>query len=684
MQSDGHRSDDIEYNISHVIRQLSQSPRGFLLIMDNYDRPDDFGSIQHYIPDNPRGSVLVTSRHSEAIGLNTETDDDDDLRLRGLECLEAMQLLYHTSRVKPTEQTDRHCMDIVQRLACHPLTIVQSAVYIKKRDLQMSNFMSHYDRKKTEILQLVFNPSPYRRALPGVSQDTAISVFTTWELTFQQMTGDVLDHRNTSEFGASDSPTNHDQERKLLTFCAFLGMGEISEGLFAGYDNHEYLVSPPTSRLYDWLTHFGYTSDSGWDHDAFGTSLILLHEFALLDSYYEHNGRYRFCLHPLVRDWLRIRCKSQVRRSYADDALYLVGHAVQRCFNTDTGSYNATKAQHQMFMRQFRALDENSCDFGTGVQQSSPVRALQVSTASSPHELEAEHHGARNEYLSSESPNGRWAIEMLTKTKQMSVRRENHECPSLVGLVGMLQICVGYCTSAYENQLAIRFTKRILELSGLSDRIGDMNFAQYAAVTTALTLIGHIFLQTDEHALAEATVRALLALYDRLGTLSDLDKAHAFNTLGMALDSQERYEEALHAHQAARDESSKARGEDNYMFIHSKSSIANCLAQLGHHHEAEELFANTLAISRQVLGVDNGMTMVTEQRMASYLLQLGKNEEALCIQRNLAVKMAAVRGHHNPDTRTITQELLDNLVATGRRAEAKELSDRIEQIRLEN
>ena len=81
--------------------------------------------------------------------------------------------------------------------------------------------MGHYDTKRERILKYTPQLSQYRRRLnSSVEMETTLNVFTTWELSFQQLLA-------TSDSGKENA--------ELLTPFAFFDYEDISEAIFSGY-----------------------------------------------------------------------------------------------------------------------------------------------------------------------------------------------------------------------------------------------------------------------------------------------------------------------------------------------------------------------------------------------------------------------------------------------------------------
>src|SRR5205814_2178617 len=106
--------------------------------------------------------------------------------------------------------------EIVARLGYHALAIAQAGAYISKRKILLGEFLDHFERRKHIVLKETPQMSQYRRRLNKSEEETSLSVFTTWELSFRQLEED----------------TEGVNKADLLTLFAFFNCEDISECLF--------------------------------------------------------------------------------------------------------------------------------------------------------------------------------------------------------------------------------------------------------------------------------------------------------------------------------------------------------------------------------------------------------------------------------------------------------------------
>lgn len=153
--------------------------------------------------------------------------------------------------------------------------------------------------------------SEYRRNLDGGfadAKETALNVFTTWELTFQQLQ-------------AVDTAERHREH--IMTLFAFYDSKEISEELFQttckeGAATTEYTRS-----------YLGSSMDvSGhWVYENFVGTLIDLTQMSLVQSWSQNESDVcHLTLHPLVKDWIRLRTDIVTCRNHSILAARMLGN----------------------------------------------------------------------------------------------------------------------------------------------------------------------------------------------------------------------------------------------------------------------------------------------------------------------------------------------------------------------
>ncbi|MCJ1309722.1 hypothetical protein MMC25_003382 [Agyrium rufum] len=261
----------------------------WLTVFDNYDNPHELPHIRDFFPESPHGAILITSRHADSLQLSTDSVSGS-IEVPGLAEHDAIVLLSVALGLR--DQDHDEARNIVHRLGLHPLAITQAAAYIRKRKLPLSEFLEHYRKRKSAILNHTPSISQYTKRLSKANTEIAYNVFTTWELSFQQLE---------DEYGEDCIET------KLLTLLAFFDHKDIPESFLAtvvGVSSNENL-SNKTKALVGWLDHFTGANDN-WSKDIFEDKVFALKDLSLLQTCIKlADDSYHLSLHPLIKDVLR-------------------------------------------------------------------------------------------------------------------------------------------------------------------------------------------------------------------------------------------------------------------------------------------------------------------------------------------------------------------------------------------
>ncbi|TVY37960.1 Kinesin light chain, partial [Lachnellula subtilissima] len=226
---------DNEANLQFVRTKLSSWPQGWLLVFDNFDDPNSFinKSIKDYFPQTGEGSILVTSRHADTRRLGHH------LEVNTMSLEEALELLLARSSLEKTEPNLHEGEAIVKRLGFHALAIDQAGAYIYSRNLNLGLYLEHHNARTEKVLREVPDMWDYIKA-PKDSPEAKrkLSVFTTWELSFDQISGE---------------PSIRAAKERILTLLAFFDNNQIRQSFFEPYATfpNNWIILPGRSDTWD-------------------------------------------------------------------------------------------------------------------------------------------------------------------------------------------------------------------------------------------------------------------------------------------------------------------------------------------------------------------------------------------------------------------------------------------------
>jgi tetratricopeptide (TPR) repeat protein len=258
---------DTQARVDFAKSTLEDFTHPFLVIFDNYDSPSKFTTLRRFFPRNAKCAILVTTRNTDSnyLGHPIEmTSMSDD---------EAIELLLHRSNRKIEIKAENgYAQEIVSRLGRLPLAIAQAGAFIRSRKLPLSDFMEHYDRRRSYILQ--YTPDVW---------EYGETVFTTWELSMDQVSSHDFDRNEVIQ---------------MLIFCVLLFQGNIEELSF------QRLLFYARSDI-KWTRMF--KTNETWDPNKFQDLISILDKLTLVNILDTTHSEYNFSIHPMVCDWLKLR-----------------------------------------------------------------------------------------------------------------------------------------------------------------------------------------------------------------------------------------------------------------------------------------------------------------------------------------------------------------------------------------
>ncbi|KAL8936556.1 MAG: hypothetical protein Q9211_004127 [Gyalolechia sp. 1 TL-2023] len=284
---------DDKSRISYVKECLGRSSGRWLLVFDNFDRPDRFSNVKEYFPLGNSGALIFTSRHteSERLGLS--------IAVPGMTEDESSQLLLYRSKKDEVPENLVIAKRIAQKLGYLPLAIDQAGSYLSSRRLPLESFFEHETNRKDVILRHTPALWEYRKRRSDSEIETSMSVFTTFEMSLDQV-GDDEERTSIIHF---------------LTLAAFLDNSHIGEGLF-----RTHLLSMATKL--EWTSCL--MTDGQWDSYKFQDLVASLQAHSLVESTDLGFPETNLSIHPLIRDWLRLRIPDDQQLHHLREAIQLV------------------------------------------------------------------------------------------------------------------------------------------------------------------------------------------------------------------------------------------------------------------------------------------------------------------------------------------------------------------------
>lgn len=268
------------------------------MILDNADNPDlDY---QPYIPANPSGVVIVTSRNDECHQYATA----EALVLEGLSADAARELLLKAAHV-PAIQRSALAADadkVVGLLHSHPLALIQAGAYVSRGHCRLGQYPDVYERQRQRLFQ--FRPAHAQSRYRDTYATFEASVDAIKQLT-TTTSGDALTLLPLlATCGADQIP--------LIIFEASWQGAKTTISSYGG-DAEDCEVQLLTPWHIDQMPPFLGLNQDAWDSFRLLEALQMLKAFAVV-SIGKFDEAVNVSIHPLVHAWARDRQSDDEQR----------------------------------------------------------------------------------------------------------------------------------------------------------------------------------------------------------------------------------------------------------------------------------------------------------------------------------------------------------------------------------
>ena len=627
---------DLKARVAFVRRKLTSWTVQWLMVFDNYDNPATFPNIQDFIPESDFGAILVTSRHSDSIEL-VMNQKSHFIKLFGLNEKNAVALLTQQSQAEEGIAAD--AKQIVERLGCHPLALTQAGAYIRKRKLRLSEFMDHYKRRKKILLESTSQLSQYRKSLDNAEEETSLNVFTTWELSFRQLQSEA------SEDGV---------EAKLLTLMAYFNEKDISEQLFATFNTNEEQIME-TAKLFMWLKAFISSETDQWDSDVFGEVLIRLSESSLLQAFARGlDGFYHASLHPLIKDWIRLRTDKSTCQENTCVAAMLVNKILIHSWQKE--HFDLSLIDRQNIASHIIALEESYQEFF--IPQPSIPSNQKIF----------------DEYTISQVWFARFLLNIglyhLSETINQRLYAQNQKVLGLehpTTLTSMANLA-----STYRNQGRWKEAEELeVQVMETSSRVLGL---EHPSTLTSMDSLASTYRKQGRWKDAEELNVQVMETSSRVLGLEHPYTLSSMVNLASTFWNQGRWKEAEELEMQVKETSSMVLGLEHPDTLTSMAHLALTFWNQGRWKEAEELEVQVMETRKRVLGLEHPSTMINMANLASTYRNQGRWKEAEELEVHVMETNSRVLGLEHPDTLTSMANLASTYRSQGRWKEAEELN----------
>ncbi|MCJ1429508.1 hypothetical protein MMC29_007423, partial [Sticta canariensis] len=642
IEADHHGSDmkkDAQAGLQWLARKEN---RRWLMIFDNVDQdyqtdqgaedPDAY-DLTSYFPRADHGSILVTTRLSSLGDMGKSTE------VTRLNQEQAINILSNSSRLPPSAVGMK---DLVARLGCLPLAIVQAGTYIQQTGTNCPKYQRLYNTSWSELLD----------KNPRLSDYANGSVQTTWMISYKRICQiDV-------------------NAAKLLQLWAHFHYHDLWFELFHASKD---LNHPP------WVLSLMQSEI------AFMEVMKTLLAYSLIEC---SSSRESYSVHPVVHDW----CRGSIGQGQIDMswlALTIVGYAAP-----------GVSAEGEFWLIQQRLLPHaNQCwqeVFRYNATELKMSWDIDIAfdrlgflylSLGKPAEAEKMYQRALN---GKEKALGPDHTSTLNTVNNLGILYENQG--KLVEAEKIYQRAL----DGYETALGPDHISTLDTINNLGILFQNQGKLAEAEKMYQRALDGFEKALGPDHTSTLNTVNNLGGLYQNQGKLAEAEKMYqraldgrekalgpdhtstlnTVNNLGGLYQYQGKLAEAEKMYQRALDGREKALGPDHTSTLNTVNNLGRFYQYQGKLAEAEKMYQRALDGKEKALGPDHTSTLNTVNNLGTLYQYQGKLAEAeKMYQRALDGKETALGPDH-----TSTLDTVNNLGTLyenqGKLAEAEKMYQR--------
>jgi tetratricopeptide (TPR) repeat protein len=558
------RSRGIAYRSSTyetALQWFASTDTPWLIIADNVDDPGM--DLQAFVPRSSHGHFIITSRNgNQALMARTNAHHIDALAID-----DSVKLLLNVSGYEPIDINVGYATNIVNKLGCLPLAVVQAAAYIYKLKC-LPAYLDIYNENREKLLVQRAKELPHGYDL---------SVATTLEISFRKLPIQSQQALCILSFLQITSIA-HEIIEEAARNRFFYASGKASEADIS----RESEIRKESEALCKILCHGGQ-----WSELEFNEIIEPCFQYSLLQCTTVLNGQRFYSMHILTQTWLQIQPISSDQPSPKSLAKRMLLAVVRE------GTLFEHLSIHQMLLPHLRTFAGRP--FGVATDDALLYRVLSDYKDDSAAMIHMESYmGMINDTLEADSLERLKGIGDLTWSLVETGR--NHEAVK-TGTESM-EICVE--SLGKENPITLTL------MSHLARAYASLGEFENARDLDQETLALRKKVLGPEHHNTLISVNNLACNYSKLG---EYEKARALDEQTLEL-------------------SKKVVGTEHPDTLISMNNLAYDYHQLREYEKARDLDEQTLALRRRVLGPDHPHSLWSMNNLLYDYKELGEFEKA--------------------------------------------------------
>jgi tetratricopeptide (TPR) repeat protein len=610
------------------VKYFLEAHTGWLLILDN---ADDLDLAREFLPQDPQGHLLLTTRAHALGGLAERLSIGEMPAEEGaLLLLRRAGLVAKDASFASANEAERSvALQISQELGGLPLALDQAGAFIEETPSSLTEYLSLYRTEKDKLLaergSLGDHPSvavTFSLAFAKVEGNSAAAADLIRVCAF--LAPDAIPEEVFTEGAAVLGDNLGDAARSSLGFAKVLR----EAGRFSLVDREAQSKTVDIHRLVQVVIQAGMTEEEPYDWAGRAVRAV---EKAFPTAEFKNWGTCQRLL-PHAQ-----ACASLVDKwdfEFPEAAILLNKAAVYLC-------ERALFAEAEPLYQRALAIWEGALGPGH------PDVALSLNNL-------AELYRNQGKYSEAEP--------LCQRALAIRERTLGPEHPAVATSLNNLALL-------YDNQGKYAEAEPLYQraLAILEKAWGP----EHPAVATSLNNLALLYANQGKYADAEPLYRRALGIREKALSPEHPDVARSLNNLAAIYDNQGKYAEAEPRYQRALAILEKALGPDHPEVAGSLNNLALLYDNQGKYAEAEPLYQRALAILEKALGLEHPVVALSLNNLAKLYANQGKYAEAEPrYQRALAIREKAL-GPEHPDVALSLNNLAELYANQGKYAEAE-------------
>jgi tetratricopeptide (TPR) repeat protein len=603
------RSRGIAYRSSTyqgALQWFASTDTPWLIIADNVDDPGM--DLQAFVPRSSHGHFIITSRNrNQALMARKNAHHIDALAID-----DSVKLLLNVSGYEPIDINVEYATNIVNKLGCLPLAVVQAAAYIYKLKC-LPTYLDIYNENREKLLVQRAKELPHGYDL---------SVATTLEISFYKL------------------PIRSQQ---ALCILSFLQTTSIAHEIIETAARNRFFYASGRASEADKSRESDIRKESGflckifchggqWSELEFNEIIEPCFQYSLLQCTTPINGQKFYSMHILTQTWLQMQPNFTGQPSPKLLAKRMLLAVVRE------GSLYEHISLHMVLLPHLRTFAGQP--FGVATDDALLYRVL-------------------TDYKDD------WTA-MIHMESYMSLINSALESNSLERLKGIRDLMWSLVQTGRGHE-AVNTGKESMEIFIQSlGREDPITLSFMSNLARAHSSLGEFENARDMDQQTLALRKKVLGPEHPHTLVSMNNLSHDYRRLGVRKKARELDEQTLALRR-------RVLGREHPDTLISMNNLSYDYGGLGEYEKARELDEQTLALRRRVLGPEHPATLNSMSNLAYSFTMLGEHEKSRELCEQILALRRRLLGPEHPNTLTAMRNLAWELSEIGEHEKARKV-----------